>query len=326
MADRSEGQSPNCRDIVLKQKRAVGLCLLLVGLSFLPVAMATWLSNSVLLLSETLDYLRVFITSLIGWLVLRAICLGKTHQFDYGHDKLETMGAVGGSGIYMIGLLVAAGFTVQRLIDPVELDQGGTLFGTACQFISFSIDAWLWARNRRLARQAYSPVMEMQWQVNRADAITGAAVFLSLLFTLLLRPFAWSIYIDPVSSLVFIVYAAVTLYPGLASGINELLDKTLQEDLQLRIDRWLALNYEGYDDFHGVRSRRSGARTYIEIGLGFRPEKTVAEVLETIGRIRQGIESEIPGSEVRVALFPMKAGPGGLSPGAPLRTGTPGSP
>jgi divalent metal cation (Fe/Co/Zn/Cd) transporter len=305
MADRSKRQSPGCEAIVFKQKRAVELCLLLVVLTFLPVLAATLLSGSVLLLSEVFDYIRVFITSLVGWAALRAICRGRTHAYDYGAGKLETLGAVGGSMVYIIGLLAAAGFSMHRLLHPVELRMGGTMFAASYQFIAFSIDCWLWMRNRRLALESYSPVMEMQWRVNRADAVTGLAVFLSLLLTLVLRSFAWSIYIDPVSALLFIAYAAVTLYPGLASGISELLDKTLQEDLQLRIDRWLIRNFEGYDDFYGVRSRRSGARIYIEIGLGFRPEKTVAEALETINDIKRGIEAEIPGSEVRVALLPM---------------------
>lgn len=98
----------------------------------------------------------------------------------------------------------------------------------------------------------------------------------------------------------------VTFFPGLTSGINELLDKTLQEDLQFHIVRQLAQMYAGYEAFHSVRSRRAGGRIFIEIGLSFRPDKTVAEAMETINRLRDGIEKEIPGSEVRVALLPLE--------------------
>lgn len=292
--------------LLLKQERAVGLCLLMVLATFLPVLAVAVFSNSILMFSDVLEYGRAFLASFIAWKVLRAIRMGKTQRFDYGTSKLETMAGVAGSIVYVAGLLVAGGFAAHRLVYPVELHEWGIALGAFYQLFASSIDGWLWAHNRRLARESYSSIMEMQWRANRADALSGLAISVALLLTFILRPFAWSVYIDPISALLLIGYAIVTFFPGLATGINELLDKTLQEDLQIRIDRHLAQTYEGYDAFHGVRSRRASERIFIEIGLSFSPDKTIAEAMETINRLRHGIEEDIPGSEVRVALLPME--------------------
>jgi ferrous-iron efflux pump FieF len=294
-------------DILRKQEQAVLLSLLLAVSFFIPNLAVALLSGSVLLLSDILDYGRVIISSLLSWRILLAIRQGKTQQFDYGAGKLQTLGGMVGAILYVTTLLFMAGISVRHLLNPVKLVQTFTILGALFQLGGFAVSGWLWMRKRRLARAAFSPVMEMQWRASRAGALSCLAIFLGLVLTLAMRRFSWSVYLDPLCALIFIIYAGVSFLPIMAEGINELLDKTLQEDLQLRIDRRLAENFNDYAEFHGVRSRRSGGRIFIEIALSFPNEQPVGKAVETVERLRQGIESDIPGSQVRVALLPMKA-------------------
>ena len=240
----------------------------------------------------------------MAWRILRAGRTAGAQGFDYGTGRLQTLGGVVGAVLYVGLLLVLAMVSVQRCFHPVELDRTFTGAGALLQLVAFAVDGWLWLRIRRLARQEFSPVLEMQWQSARADALASLAVFASLGLTLILFQYSWATYLDPFFSLVYIGYAGVSFLPGLMDGIRELSDKSLQEDLQLRIDRRLAENFHGYSAFHGVRSRRSGGRVFIEVALSFPSGQSVAAALETVERLRRGMESDIPGSEVRVALLP----------------------
>ena len=296
-------------DILRKQEQMVLITLLLSASFFLPILAVALLSGSMLLLSDILDYGRVIITSLLGWRILRAVRKGRVHGFDYGTGKLQTMGGMAGAALYVATLLIMAGLSIRHLFHPIELVKSLTILGALFQLGGFAVSAWLWVRKRRLARAAFSPVMEMQWRASRAGALLCLAVFLGLTSTLALRGFAWSVYLDPLCALVFIIYTGLSFLPIMAEGINELLDKTLQEDLQLRIDRHLAENFDGYAGFHGVRSRRSGGRIFIEIALSFQHDQPVGNAVETSERLRHGIEPDIPGSQVHVALFPMEAPP-----------------
>ena len=300
--------TPNS-DILRKQERVVLLTLVLSASSFIPILVLALLSGSMLLLSDMLDYVRVIISSLLGWRILRAVRKGRVHGFDYGTGKLQTMGGMVGAALYVGTLLIMAGISIRYLFHPVELVKSFTIMGALFQFGGFVVCTWLWIRKRKLARAAFSPVMEMQWRASRAGALLSLAVFLGLTITLVLRKFAWSVYLDPLCALVFIIYAGISFLPILADGINDLLDKTLQEDLQLKIDRHLAKNFEDYAGFHGVCSRRSGGRIFIEIALSFHHDQPVGKAMETIERLRHGIESDIPGSQVHVALLPMEAPP-----------------
>lgn len=291
-------------DALRAQEQAVRLCFFVAAFFVLPALALAVLSGSILLASDLLDYGRVIMTSLLGWRILRTVRTGRADGFDYGAGKLQTLGGMVGAVLYMATLLIMAGVSVRRLIHPVELARGFAMLGALFQVGGCMVDGWLWLHTRRIARQAFSPVLEMQWRASRADTLACLAVFTGLALTLMLHKFTWAVYLDPLCALAFIAYVSVSFLPGLADGLNELLDKTLQEDLQLRIDRRLAENFDGYAGFHGVRSRRSGGRIFIEIALSFPDEQRVGTARASVERLQRGIEADIPGSEVRVAWWP----------------------
>lgn len=299
----------NAPEALYRQERAFLLNLGLAVAFTIPAVIVAAFSGSLLLFSDLLDHAQELINGVLGWNILRAIRKGRTQGFDYGTGKLQTLGGVIGTGVYVAALLFMAAMAIRHLVYPAVLDQTYTAAGAVLQMAGFSVDFWLWRRNRRLAREAFSPVMETLWRANRADALSCLAVLLGLGLTLALRRYHWSVYVDPACALAFVTYAGLSFLPVLSEGIGEMLDKTLREDLQLRIDRHLAQNYDGYAGFHGVRSRRSAGRIFIEIALSFPPGQTVAEAVQTIERLRRGIEADIPGSEVRVVLMPAESDP-----------------
>jgi cation diffusion facilitator family transporter len=289
-------------DILKAQERAVRLGVLLDMGSLLPVVAIAVLSGSMLLYADMLDYARSIAAGTIAWGILRRIRKGDVHDYDYGTGKLESLGGVIGSLLFMLGLLGMAGFALNRIFHPLELHAGFTALGVLSQLIGLLISGWLWWRNLKLARLANSPLIEMEWRAKRADTLSCLVVLVALVLTLVLRPLSWSIYIDPACALFFTVYALASFVPTVRDGVLDLLDKTLGEELQLKITRNLARHFDGYDGFHGVRSRRMGRRVLIDIALSFAPDKTMREVMDTVARLRQDLRQDIPHGEVSIIL------------------------
>ncbi|MFZ2655694.1 MAG: cation diffusion facilitator family transporter [Victivallales bacterium] len=289
-------------DMLKAQERAVRLGVLLDVGSLLPVLVIAVLSGSMLLYSDLLDYARSITAGIIAWGILRQIRKGDVQEYDYGTGKMESLGGLIGSLIFMLGLLAMSGFALHRIFYPIELNAGFTALGVLSQFIGLLICAWLWWRNLKLARQASTPLIEMEWRAKRADTLNNLAVMVGLVLTLALRSMPWSVYIDPVCALIFTAYGIGSFIPTVRDGILDLLDKTLVEELQLKINRNLAINFDGYAGFHGVRSRRMGHRVLIDIALSFDPKKKVAEVMRTVENLREGIKHDIPNSEVSIIL------------------------
>ncbi len=291
-------------ELLQQQEKALFVGLVLALAACVPAVAVALFSGSMLLLSDLPDYARSIFTSFIGWRILRSIRQGRLHGFDYGTDKLQTLGGIVGSLSYIAALLVLAGLSISRLINPEALDETFVGVGAALQFAEFVVMAWFWRRNLKLARRQYSSVMEMQWRSNRADALAALAVCSAIVLALVLRDYSWSVYIDPLLALAFVSYAAASFVPVIAAGINEILDKTLQENVQLQIDRRLAEHFDGYEGFHGVRSRRAGGKVFVEIGLSFDGDRRVRDAAQTVASLCRGIEADIPGCEARVVLIP----------------------
>ena len=291
-------------DILYKQEKSVFIIMSLAILWCVPNMVLALLSGSLVLLSDIPDNFRFIFTNILSWRVLRSIRLGRLHGYDYGTDKLQIFAGVICSTAYIVALFLIVAFALIRMVKPASMDHTFTCVGAVFQFVLFLVMGWFWLKNKRLALKQYSPVMEMQWRINRADALSALVCFASLMLWLVLKEKSWAVYIDPLFALTFVFCAIVSFIPKLVAGVNDMLDRTLQEELQLKIDRRLAEHFHDYEGFHGVRSRRAGERVFIEVALSFAPERQVGEVSRTVSSLRDGIQHDVPGSEARIVFVP----------------------
>jgi len=187
-----------------------------------------------------------------------------------------------------------------RILFPASLGSGGVQAGILIVVIMTVVDSYFWIRNRRIALREPSPLMDSQWRLFRLKAVANFTVFLTLVLAVLCAGFPWAVYIDPVASFIVI---GILLYSGIRmiiSSLPDLLDQTLEEELQLVVVKELADHFHTYEQLHGVRSRRSGGCVYIDIFLEFRGDLPMSGVQETIDRMKISLESKIPKSSVNI--------------------------
>ncbi len=283
-----------------EREKSVGLSLLVDFLLLLPDLVAAVLSHSLTLMADALKCANELVATFLSWLALRRIGRGKSHYFDYGLGKLENLTSIVVAWLMFLSLVFVLYSALHHLREPRAMHQGGVLLGVLFMTIGCGANVWLWIKNRRLARKAHSPIMESQWRLFRAKAVADATVLATLLLSLALRRHAWHVYIDPCGSLVIAGFLLFSIYHVVAQSVNDLLDRTLDESLQMIIVKDLAAFYDHYKALHGVHSRRSGSNIYIEIFLEFEGDKRMNEVQEIINRIQAAIQEHIKGSFVAV--------------------------
>jgi divalent metal cation (Fe/Co/Zn/Cd) transporter len=166
--------------------------------------------------------------------------------------------------------------------------------------IGVCANSWLWRKNYRLAIQDPSPIMDSQWRLFRTKALSDFSVLVALILSLGLSGYSWSMYIDPLASFIIAGFLFFSGYRVIASSLPDLLDKTLDEELQIVIVRELAVFFDDYHALHGVRSRHSGSDIYIEIFLEFDGTRKMCEVQATIDRIKSSLEKKITKSSVSI--------------------------
>jgi len=298
------------------KQRTVLTSLIIDFVLWLPDIAAAILSGSIVLFADAVKCANEILATFFAYLTIRKMAKGGAGAYDYGMGKFETVTSVITGGVMFVSLALVFFVAIYRIAVPASIVHEGAYLGIFLMIIGVSTNTWLWQKNLKLFRKEPSPIMDSQWRLFRTKAFSDFAVLVSLIATLGLSHYAWSLYIDPLASFIIAGFLLFSGYRVIMSSLPDLLDKTLDEELQMVIVRHLADFFDDYSALHGVRSRRSGNNVYIEILLEFDGEKRMCEVQESINRIKQSLEATIPRSCVSIVptSLPGCAGEAGPDP------------
>jgi len=284
-----------------ERERSIVTSLAVDFILLLPDVVAAVLAQSLVMMADVLKCVNELLATFLSWLAIRKVVRNKPYHFDYGLGKLENLTSIIVAWIMFLSLLIVLYSAFYRFRHPHELHAIGATLGIALMLMGVCANTWLWIKNYRVSRKEYSPIMESQWRLFRAKAVADLTVLLTLVLSVSLHHVVpWAVYIDPVGSLVIAGFLMFSIYHMIAHSVDDLLDRTLDESLQLVIIRDLAAFFEHYKAIHGVHSRRSGSNIYIEIFLEFDGDKKMNEVQEIINMIKTGIEHHIKGSFITI--------------------------
>jgi cation diffusion facilitator family transporter len=282
------------------KQRTVLVSLIVDFVLWLPDIAAAILSGSIVLFADALKCANEILATFFAYLTLRKMVKGGAGSYDYGLGKFETITSIITGAVMFVSLALVFLVAIYRIFNPEELYLGGAYLGIVLMVIGVTMNTWLWKKNYRLFLKSPSPIIDSQWRLFRTKAFSDFSVLMSLLATLAFSHYAWSLYIDPLASFIIAGFLLTSGYRVITSSLPDLLDKTLDEELQMVIVRHLAEFFDDYTALHGVRSRRSGTNVYIEIFLEFDGNRKMSEVQESINRIQASLENNIPKSCVSI--------------------------
>jgi ferrous-iron efflux pump FieF len=277
-----------------------GLCM--DFLILVPETAAVILSGSVTLLSDVIKCANEMLATFFALLVIRRMKAGGKFTYDYGMGKFETLTRLTTGAAMVVSLCILVLFTIHRIANPTHFDIDAAIIGIPLMLVATAADYHHWQKYYHRAKKDPSPIMEAQWRLRRAKTFSNLLVFSALSLSVLLVQYSWAEYIDPIASFLIIGFLLFAGYREFSSSLPDLFDKTLDEELQFVILQELSSSFEKYSEFHGVRSRRSGSRIYIEIFLGFDPEQRMGDVQDFATSLKKSLELKIAGSVVSVVL------------------------
>jgi len=282
-----------------EQSILLGLILGIFGL--ITGIIAAIIANSLTLESEILKNIGLVTAVFLSYLSIRKVNRGKTEGYNYGYGKLESVSSLIVAAVLVISLVIIIGHAIERFQHPVELHEGG--LDLAIFFSAFGLftSAWLWRHDYHLVKEEYSPVLESLWRMYRFKTVSSVLVIISLSLSAIFNDQPWASYVDPVGSIIIGLFIVQSIYNISTMSVYDLLDRALEESLQIIILRELAYYFDEYEAIHGIRSRRSGANVYVEIFLEFDGDRKMADVQKVIGTIKASLESKINGSEIVIS-------------------------
>ena len=267
-----------------------------------PAIVVAFLSNSMILYTDLISSFNVFLANVLLWAILRKIRKGMGANFDYGAGKIEDLLGVAGAWFVVISISYIMYTSIHRLISPVSLNKAPLLVGSIIMGLSAISFSCLWIRNFRIHKRIPSPVTDIQWRVPMSNALIAAGILCSLLIMVVFRNYSWSYYVDPAVSLIMGAFVIYSFFGLIKTSLFDLLDRTLEEKYQIIINHALAEFFDEYIQLHGVRSRKSAGKIFIEIFLEFDPGRRVGEVQDAVEAMRSTLEEKIENSFVSISL------------------------
>lgn len=276
----------------------ISISVLVTAITLAITGYAAYISNSATLLADFLKCLVEFVAIFLAFLIILRTETLDVSRYNYGFGKIEQLSSsIVAVAMFCSGLL-CIGVAVERFLDPKPIE--GAYFGFIFALLSVLGNGFMWYRFKVLNKDKPSPISNSQSRLFFSKMAASSVVVISLLFSLNANVLPILLYGDAIGSLFLALFLMFSAYSLASSAISDLIDRSIDEGLQLSVMKVLVLHEHSYEGFQEIKSRQVGSKRYIQIFLNFSDSQPFSEIKATNSAIKSEIESVIPNSEVLI--------------------------
>ncbi len=251
---------------------------------------AWWVTGSVGLLSDGLESIVNLVAAGLGLCMLWWAEQPPDEGHPYGHAKAEYFSSGAEGALIVLAALSIMATSVPRFFHPAPLQD--LALGLGISTVASGINLFTALFLLRAAKKKNSIALEADARHLLTDVWTSAGVLVGILLVWLS---GW-LWLDPAVAVVVaihIVWTGVTLVRRSAQG---LMDAAIPRSEQEAIDRVLT-NYRAQGiDFHALRTRRAGARSFVSLHVLVPGEWTVQRGHDKLEEIERDLCAISPAS------------------------------
>ena len=266
------------KDGYKKQKNLSFIQFLAETPSFIAVLVSAILSKTILVFVDLLDSFGNILRTAMVTILSKELSKDLRFEYNYGVGKIEVIASLICDGIVFFGLLSTVGLSVYSIIFP-EQPSDLVIGVVGLKVINVSFDTAFFVKQRKILKTHRSAISETNYAAALAALLFDSVTLVSLLVMWLLRNNTIGGYISPVISIFVAIYLMYGCIKRTKRALDELTDKTLPEEEQMKILNILTRHYNSYSQFHSINSHKSGDTTRIDIHLSFEQDTTFEEIL-----------------------------------------------
>ena len=256
-------------------------------------------TGSVAILTEAIHSGIDLIASLIAYFSVRQAEEPADAGHRYGHEKFENVAAAAEGVLILVGAGVIIYASAVALVRGPELESLGFGIGVVAfaSLTNLLVSEWLFRR----ARETESPALAGDAAHLRTDAYTSLGVLVGLALV------HWTDqeWLDPAVALIIGAAIVVTGLRLVARSWRVLVDEALPDE-ELEAIREAIADFGHCDvvGYHKLRTRRAGARRYVDLHLQFRAGTTLEAAHHIAHELQDRIASRLRGADVLIHLEP----------------------
>lgn len=286
----------------MSQPGARKFALLSIAAALATIALKTlawWLTDSVGLLSDALEGAVNLAGATLMLAMLAVAARPPDEDHAYGYSKAEYFASGFEGTLIVIAASLIAYAAIERLISPRPLDNigVGVIISAAASAINYVVARKLFAASTHYK----SIALEADAQHLMTDVWTSIGVVIGVAGV----AFTGWLWLDP---LIALAVAANILWSGaqlVKRSLSGLMDRALPElerdALNLILDRYRAQGI----DFHALRTRQAGARSFVTMHVLVPADWSVAQGHDLAHKVERDIRDSLPGASVLTHIEPL---------------------
>ena len=257
------------------------------------------ITGSVAILTEALHSSIDLIASVVAFFSVRKAEEPADEDHRYGHEKIENVAAGIEGMLILVGSGVIVFEAIRRLVEGAAVERLG--FGIVVIAVSMVVNLAVSAFVAGRGKATGSAALEGDAAHLRTDALTSAGVLAGLVAVQITGE-SW---IDPAVAL---AVAAAIVWSGLRimfRSARVLVDEALPEsELEAITGAVRSFGPRGVAGFHQLRTRRAGARRYVDLHVQFRSGTSLEDAHQTAHDLQDAIRDRLGGADVLIHLEP----------------------
>ncbi len=270
----------------------VVLCLLTLKI------IAGLVTSSISIWAQAADSSSDVIAVIITYFTIGFAMKPADEEHQFGHGKIEGIAAFIQS-ILLLGASASIGYSaIQRILHGEKLNF--TESGIAIMLVSMITSIILSRHLYKVAKSTNSVVLEANATNIRGDVYSTAGVLVGLI---LVRITGLTI-IDPIIALAVVVWILRATYRVARMAFTDLIDVRIPKE---EVDKIVALVKEHssqFSSFHGIRTRKSGGKRFVNIHLLFPKNVSVVQAHGMCNHLEKDINVQFPNTSIYIHVEP----------------------
>ncbi len=256
-------------------------------------------TGSVAILTEAVHSSIDLVASIVAFFSVRKAGEPADESHRYGHEKIENLAAAIEGMLILVGSAAIAFAAIRRLVGHGRVHTVGLGIGVvAFSIVVNVVVSTVIARNAKLTE---SPALQGDAAHLRSDALTSAAVLVALALVKL----TGAQWLDPAIALAVATAIVITGVRLLTRSSRVLVDQALPAEevdaIRAAVAAFAPLGVVGY---HELRTRRAGARRYVDLHVQFRAGTSLENAHRTAHNLQDLIGTRLKGADVLIHLEP----------------------
>jgi len=264
---------------------------------------AWWITGSVGLLSDALESLVNLASALFALAMVTIAARPADADHPFGHTKAEYFSSAFEGLMIGAAAIAIVWSAIGRFRQPQPLE--GVGMGLTLTVASSLLNGVLAAKMLAESRRHRSIALEADARHLFTDVWTSAGVVVGVL---LVQLTGW-LWLDPalaVGVAVNIVREGARVVWGSVDG---LMDKALEPEVQVRIDRTLARFADSSVRFDDMVTRRAGSRRFLDLHMHVPASWTLGRAAALRGDVERALLTEVAGLHASIQLLPSNVEP-----------------